>query len=456
MNTTESELKNLSMKQRFLLLPRDQQQKFINETPEPELEALLNSWQWEARPKQLAPKGDWHCWLILAGRSWGKTRTASEFIVNEVKQGRATQVALIGRTSSDVHDVMLNNPRSGIIKVAELRGLQIAKYNRTKGHITFTNGATISSYFATEPDKLRGPEHDLGWLDELATFPETTASKEYGSAYDNFLMGLRLGDNPRYIATTTPRGTKFLRDLVDKPTTHVTSGPSFENTSLPQAFIDDMLATYDGTRRGRQELYAEILTDVEGALWNGDSFKYVDQSSVPTFDRIVIACDPSTTTNQGSDFTAIAVAGATEKEGKQQFYLLHTEALKVSPNEWATRINHLFNQFGADLVVVETNQGGDMVESTLRQVNQNLPIKRIHAKRGKALRAEPVSLLYERGQVWHVGTHDEAEDQMTQFPSKSLPNDDLVDAVVYSLTELSHLEPIEEETPFMTFRRPKF
>src|SRR5690606_5556177 len=258
----------LSQKQMFMALPRHKQQAFIDALTDEEAEALINSWEWEARPQQLEPEGDWFCWLILAGRGFGKTRTASEWIVSQIKQGKMKRVALIGRTAADVRDIMIEGV-SGILAIAELRGIK-AYYEPSKRRVTFENGAVCIAYSAEEPKLLRGPEHDGGWLDEAASFPPPKSGDD-NDAYGNFIMGLRLGEKPRFIVTTTPRPTKLIKQLVADDSTHVTRGSTYDNKdNLAGSFLAEIERRYEGTRIGQQELHGVILEDVEGALWDYD------------------------------------------------------------------------------------------------------------------------------------------------------------------------------------------
>ncbi len=443
----------LSMKQRFLLLPRHKQQAFIDRLTDEEAESLLASWEWEARPQQIEPDGDWFCWLILAGRGFGKTRTASEWIVGQIKQGTMRRVALIGRTAADVRDIQIEGV-SGILAIAEKRGIK-AYYEPSKRRITFENGAIAIAYSAEEPKLLRGPEHDGGWLDEAASFPPP--KNDDNDAYANFIMGLRLGERPRFIVTTTPRPTKLIKQLVADPSTHVTRGSTYDNReNLAPSFLAEIERRYEGTRIGQQELHGVILDDLDGALWTYDLIHQhrivIAQGQAwhdvtPQLQRIVVAVDPAVSANATSDYTAICVAGLGYDD---EVYILHARQMKASPHEWASEALRVFALYNADRIGVEKNNGGDLVEHTIRSIDRSAPIKTIHARRGKATRAEPVVALYEQGRVHHVGVHEDLEAQMVEFPVAT-EHDDLVDAMVYAVTELSGLHA-HAASPLISFR----
>lgn len=423
---------SLSLKERLGLLPPEQREQKIRRLAPDKAQALFHSWKWTARPEQIAPKGTWKHWLILSGRGWGKTRTAAEFVVEEILKGNATRIAFIGRTAADVRDVMVEGA-SGIVRVAELRGLK-AKYEPSKRRITFiANGkviATATTYSAEEPNLLRGPEHDFYWCDELASWQMANGKAQ--EAWDNLQMGLRIGKHPRGIVTTTPRPVPLVRTLKADRKTATTIGSTFDNVAnLSASFIEEIRSKYEGTRVGRQELYGEILEDFEGALWTYDLIDKHRVETAPDLERIVVAIDPAVSVGENSDFTAITVAGISQGE----FFVLHSEAARWTPNQWASRALDLFDQYEADKIIAERNNGGQMVEHTIRTIRRTAPIKTIHASRGKTVRAEPVAALYEQGKVKHVGFHQQLEDQLITFPVAN-DHDDLVDSMVYAVTEL--------------------
>jgi len=378
------------------------------------------------RPKQTTPAGDWRKWLILAGRGFGKTRTGAEFIREQVVSGNAKFIALVGATAADVRDTMIEG-QSGILSVFPPG--QRPQYEPSKRRVTFHNGAIATAYSADEPDRLRGPNHDTAWADELAAW-------RYADAWDQLTLGLRIGTHPRVVVTTTPRPVPVIKQLVetDDGSVIVTRGSTFENISnLAPSFVSEMMRRYEGTTLGRQELHAEILDDVEGALWNRTMLDTLRVHKPPTMKRIVVAIDPAASNNSTSNETGIVVAGiSTDGIG----YVLDDKTLKGSPNDWGVAALAAFNQYQADRIVAEANQGGDMVAHTLRTVDRNAPIKLVRASRGKRTRAEPIAALYEQGRIHHVGFLTQLEDQMCGWVPDITASPDRVDALVWALTEL--------------------
>jgi phage terminase large subunit-like protein len=387
--------------------------------------------QWQkiqARPSQLPPETPWQTWLILSGRGWGKTRTGSEWLAYQAITNPKTRWAIVAKTYADVRDTCAEGV-SGIVSVLN-RYQAIKTYNRSIGEITLTNGSKIKLFSAEEPDRLRGPQHHGAWLDELAAW-------EKPDAYDQLQFGLRLGDTPQVVITTTPRPTKIIKDLISRETTYVTRGSTFENSdNLSQSALVEMQNRYSGTRLGRQELFGEILDDNPGALWNRAQ---IESSRVtqepPSFTRVVIGIDPAVTSGEDSDFTGIITAGMT---GDGHYYILADDTLKASPDAWARKAINAFELHKADRIIAETNNGGDLVVHLLQQVNPNVPVKKVTATRGKAVRAEPIASLYEQGRVHHVGYFADLETEMCEWePGVSLKSPDRMDALVWALTELS-------------------
>lgn len=385
--------------------------------------AVLYDWTVWARPAQLAPPGDWRVWLILAGRGFGKTRSGAEWVRQQIEAGAASRIALVGATAADVRDTMIEG-ESGLLRAfpPEHR----PRYEPSKRRVTFHNGAIATTYSADEPDRLRGPNHDLAWADEVAAW-------RYPESWDQLMFGLRIGDLPRCVATTTPRPTRLIRTLVDRADTTVTRGSTYDNAvNLSPAFLDEMRNRYEGTRLGRQELEAELLLDADGALWNRDMLDASRTTDIPTLTRIVVAIDPATTANTESDETGIVVAGI---DSNGHGYLLEDRSMRGSPSEWASQAVTAFHVHKADRIVAEANQGGDMITHTLRTVDSNVPVKLVHASRGKRTRAEPVAALYEQGRVHHAGLFPDLEDQLCTWTSEAASPDRL-DALVWALTEL--------------------
>jgi phage terminase large subunit-like protein len=388
-------------------------------------------WLGWRRREQMPPHGDWRTWLILAGRGWGKTRTGAEWVIDRIEDG-AERIALIGPTAADARDVMVEG-ESGILAIAP-RDLE-ANYEPSKRRITFASGAIATTFSADEPDRLRGPQHDYAWADELAAW-------RYPDAWDQLQFGLRLGTDPRCIVTTTPRPTKEIRALVAAETTVVTKGSTFDNAdNLAPAFLERILAKYEGTRLGRQELYAEILDDVPGALWTRAmleaAFTGYDANPAGDMQRVVVAVDPAVTSGEDSDETGIIVAGRTGTLG----YVLADYTCRKTPDGWARAAVAAYHDHKADRIVAEANQGGDLVKTVLRTVDPSVPVKLVRATRGKRVRAEPVAALYEQGRVFHRSVWPELEDQLVTWTPDSPTSPDRLDALVWALTDLDLARP---------------
>ena len=388
-------------------------------------EAMFD-WSVWRRPKQATPGGDWRVWLILAGRGFGKTRTGAEFVREQVNAGRCRRVALVGATAADVRDTMIEG-ESGLLAVFPPG--QRPRYEPSKRRVTFHNGATASAFSADEPDRLRGPNHDLAWADELAAW-------RYSDAWDQLMLGLRLGDHPRVVVTTTPRPTDLIRRLArsEDGTVHVTTGSTYENSAnLAPDFIAEMRRRYEGTRLGRQELEAQILDDVEGALWDRAVIDETRVTDTPPLRRIVVAIDPAVTSGEKSDETGIVVAGVgTNGEA----YILDDRTMRASPNDWAAASVAAYHRHKADMIVAEANQGGDLVENVLKAVDPRVPVHLVRASRGKRTRAEPVATLYEQRRAHHVGFFPELEDQLCSWVPDIGSSPDRLDALVWALTDL--------------------
>lgn len=400
---------------------------------EAEAEALLWDWRAWARPNQLAPEGDWMTWLVLAGRGFGKTRCGAEWIREEVTAKRASRIALIAETQKDLEEVMVFG-ESGINSVFPPH--QRPRITKKPVRVEFHTGAVAFGYNATEPDQLRGPQFDCAWGDELAKW------RYARETWDQLQFGLRLGKRPRQIVTTTPRPIPILKEILAADTTVVTRGVTTDNrANLAASFIKSITEKYAGTRLGRQELSAEILDDVPDALWTRAALdrdrRKPDQ--VPSLRRVVIAVDPAAKKNdipEDGAATGIVVAGVGD-DGRG--YVLDDATCRESPMGWARKAIACFDRYEGDCIVGEINNGGDMVESTIRAVRTTVPFKEVTASRGKWVRAEPIAALYEQGRISHVGTFAELEDEMVNFGPNGMVGDaspDRVDALVWALTEL--------------------
>jgi phage terminase large subunit-like protein len=396
----------------------------------PEAKAALNwTWRnWWARPDQLAPPGDWATWLILAGRGYGKTRSGAEWI-RERWKGGASRIAILAETAADARDVLVEG-QSGLLAISPKAERPL--YEPSKRRLTWPNGSVATLYNGTEPDQLRGPEHDTAWADELAKYASAQETM------DNLRMGLRLGAHPRLCVTTTPRPTAVIRALIADPTTAVTRGSTFDNAAnLPASFIGAVRERYEGTRLGRQELFAEVLDDVPGSLWTAAMFR--PAANPDTFARIVVAVDPSgasSASDEGADEIGIVVAGKTLAG---DFHVIEDASCRLSPAGWGRLAVDRYHRHKADRIVAESNFGGAMVESTIRTVDRNANVRLVTASRGKAVRAEPVAALYEQGRVTHGPGLAQLEDQMMHMTAGGYVGDgspDRVDALVWALSDL--------------------
>ncbi len=384
------------------------------------------------------PSGDWRILLLLAGRGWGKTRTGAQMTLDAVRKGYK-YITLIGRTVTDVRDVMITG-ESGILASATPQWMP--KYYPSKRPLIWPNGALARSYSADNPDQLRGPQSDFIWMEELAAWakPNREDPLEMPMAYSNAMFGMRLGTNPKCVITTTPKPTKLIKNLAKRgrenpKSVKVVGGSTYENfQNLAPAFIEEVITPFEGTRIGRQELEAELLEDVEGALWTMMMIESnrVMAEAVPEMQRIVIAIDPSGGHGANNDEQGI-VADGLGVDG--HYYLLADLSCKMRPEGWAGRAVVGYHDLSADRIVYEDNFGGEMVEATIKAIDENVPVKSVHASKGKSLRAEPISALYEKGLVHHVGFFPKLEEEQTMWtPGAKSPN--RLDAHVFAITEL--------------------
>lgn len=391
-------------------------------------------WGFWARDSQWPPEWAWLVWLLLAGRGMGKTRTGVEWVKMQVEAGVCKRVALVARTAADVRDVLIEG-ESGLLSVS--RPSFYPKYQPSMRRVTWPNGAIGTTYSADEPDLLRGPQHDGALCDELASW------RYLEETWNNLLLGLRLGFHPQVVVMTTPRPIKQLTTLLADPTIAVTRGSTYENLeNLAPPFRKQILEKYEGTRLGRQELHAEILEDVEGALWNRALIEGTRRpaASLPPMQRIVVGVDPAVTSGEHSDETGIVVVGK-GRDGRG--YVLADRSGRFTPDGWANRVVVAYDEFRADKIIGEANNGGDLVEKTIRTVSALVNYKKVHASRGKYKRAEPIAALYEQKRISHVGMFAELEDQMCVcVPEGSDQHDDRCDALVWALTEL-FLDPYD-------------
>ena len=398
------------------------------------IERLQRDWILWAREDQLAPAGDWTTWLVLGGRGAGKTRAGAEWVRsvalgNSYIETIAPRIALIGETLSDVRSVMVEG-LSGLLAVHA--GHERPKFEPSKRCITWANGAVAQIFSAEDPESLRGPQFTHAWCDELAKWSYADA------CWDMLQFGLRLGKRPHQVVTTTPRPIPLLKRLMEDATSAVTRATTDMNAAnLAPAFLETIVARYRGTRLGRQELDAEILEDRPDSLWPRALIEKCRKNTHPPLERIVVAVDPPVTSTRRSDACGIVVAGL-GPDGCA--YVIRDATLEqATPLEWARAVAVAYHKIGADRVVAEVNQGGEMVAAMIAQVDENIPVRMVRATRGKWLRAEPVAALYEQSRVAHVGAFPELEDQMADFGRDGLSGNtspDRVDALVWALSEL--------------------
>lgn len=393
-----------------------------------ELHSLAYDWQMWARPGQLPPPLPWTVWLILAGRGFGKTRTGAELVREWIRQG-FNYVNFIAATADDLRDVLVEG-ESGILAICPKN--ERPTYRVSKRRLEWPNGATSLLFTAQEPDRLRGKQHQKLWADELAAWQYDQDS------WDQAQFGLRLGANPQAVVTTTPRPTKLIRTLMADSNTVTTRGTTYANRSnLASAFYSAVIKKYEGTRLGRQELLAEVLDDNPGALFKLSDIEGARVAKLPPLTRIIVAMDPATTSNEDSDEWGIVAAGQDGRD-PAHFYLIADESGIYTPDEAAKVGVRLYHRLNADRLVGEANNGGDMIEALIRHQDANIAYRKVTASRGKVIRAEPVSALYEQHRVHHHGMFAALEDQLTQWnPQTDEDSPDRLDATVWAMTELA-------------------
>lgn len=400
-----------------------------------EVEALATSWSVTARDDQLPPETDWATWLVLGGRGAGKTRTGAEWVrgmalgiepYSDVPVGR---IALVGETQGQVRDVMVEGV-SGLLAIHHR--LERPVWSPSRRRLQWGNGAVAQAFSAEDPDGLRGPQFAAAWSDELAKWPNLQ------ECWDMLQLGLRLGDRPRQVATTTPRPLPLLKRLLSEPQVAVSRAATAANSfNLAPGFLREMLRAYGGSRLGRQELAGEIVEESEDALWSRAMLEACRESERPPLARIVVAIDPPASSGRRADACGLVVAGV---DGDGIGHVLEDGSLAaVRPHEWAQAAIALYRRHEADALLVEVNQGGEMAEAVLREVDPSVPVTSVRATRGKYLRAEPVAALYAQGRVRHAGAFPKLEDEMTDFGPAGLSSGrspDRLDALVWALTHL--------------------
>ena len=405
-------------------IPKERIAQVLPTMSDDDIRALMFDWDgiW-ARDKQQLPPGDWFTWLIRTGRGWGKTRVGAETI--RKWKDHNPIIHLVARTAADIRDTMVEG-ESGILAISP--PWDKPTYEPSKRRLTWKNGSKAVLFSADEPDQLRGPQCHKAWADELASWrkPET---------WDMLVLGTRLGTHPQIVVTTTPRPTKIIRMLAEEVDTIQTAGSTYENkANIADKFIQKIKEKYEGTRLGSQEIHGNILEDVQGALW---TYRLIEEGRIkraPELKRIVVAIDPAVTSEKDADDTGMVVAGM-DYEGNG--YVLDDQTGTYTPTEWAQLAINLFNKWKADRIIGEANNGGDLIETVIRNLDRNIPYSKVWAARGKVARAEPIAALYEQGRVHHVGILPELETEMTTWAGmtgEKSPN--RIDALVWALSEL--------------------
>jgi len=422
--------------------------------------AVKRPWAEIARPGQLAPPGSWTVWCILAGRGWGKSRTAAEFVADRARRYPGARIELIGKTFADVRDTMLEG-ESGLLACFSRNEFpndsEDNGYNRSRLRVQLKNGSIFQSFSAEKPWRLRGPQGNFAWADEAAFWQDAHKGVTADTTWSNLMITLRLPKKrewdedyrPQVVIATTPRPVALLRTsdpdpsrmgILQRPITIITRGRTMDNIeNLSKEYKENVIDPLLGTRLGRQELEAEILDDVPGALWKRDwidETRVTDPSLVPDLIRVVVAVDPAVSDGETSAQTGIVVAGAA-RNGRG--YVLGDFTLRSTPMEAMKKAVAVYHEFEADRVIAETNQGGDFIGTLLKTIDPNIPYQTVRATRGKALRAEPVSSLYEQRRISHCGSFPYLEDQMCGWTPGEGESPDRVDALTYAITALKDL-----------------
>jgi len=425
---------------------------FLDSLSDHTLAALPWLFEFWAQPHQLPPAGEWRTWVAMGGRGAGKTRAGAEWVRAQLEgprpldRGAARRVALVGETYDQVREVMIFG-ESGLMACAPPD--RKPRWEATRRRLVWPNGAVAQAFSANDAQALRGPQFDAAWADELAKWPDAQET------WDMLQFALRLGAAPRAIVTTTPRNQPTLKAILASPSTVSTHAPTEANRAyLAPSFLAEIRARYRGTRNERQELDGELLDDAEGTLWPAPLIEAARSHTRPELDRVVVAVDPAVSGKAGSDLCGIVVAGAVTQGPPQDWRAVVLEDASIaasSPTAWAQAVLAAAARHGADRVVAEVNQGGDLVASVLRGIDPLVPFHPVHARHGKGLRAEPVAALYEQGRVAHLGRLDALEDQMALMTAQGFTgrgSPDRVDALVWALHALIL-------TPAARFTRPQ-
>lgn len=407
--------------------PAKKQRRWFRDLSPEEAHALEYAWDFWARPKQLSPRERYLVWLVMAGRGFGKTRIGTQETVHRAETGRVGggRIALIGRTLDEAEGIMVSG-ESGILTYAP--PWSRPKWVSSKRELRWNNGVIARVFGAHEPDSFRGFQSGFFWADEAASW-------KYPESFTQLLMGLRLGRAPQGVVTTTPKPKQLLRDLLGRASTILTKGTTYENlANLAETFAEEVLSIFEGTRMGRQELRGELLEDVEGSLWKRAQLEELRVLKAPKLRRVVVGVDPAAMSKVRSNNTGIVGAGIGDDRA---YYVLADATVNAKPHVWATAAITLYHALDADAIVAEVNQGGEMVESTIKTIDPTVCVRMVHATRNKRTRAEPVSSLYEQKRVRHVGTFTHLEDEMCGWdPMAEGDSPDRVDGLVWAITDL--------------------
>lgn len=423
----------LSLAEQLALLEPEERLEVIRSFPDDQIMHLLYDWSVWARPDQKLPPGNWFVWALISGRGAGKTRTGAETIKEWVggPDDPPIRIALVAQSAPDARDVMIEGD-SGILNISPPWNRPF--YSPSKRRLTWPNGSVAIAFSGDKPDQLRGPQFHKAWVDEIAKFQYPQ------DVWDNLELGLRLGDKPQAIVTTTPRPIPVIRDMLQDPAVHITRVSTYANISnLAANYIRRVVKKYEGTRLGRQELHADVLTDIPGALWWLDLIAENRVLQLPEMRRIVIGLDPSASTSEETeepDEAGLVVCG---KGVDLKGYMIRDESRVYTPDQWARAAIGLYHQYKASRIVAEKNQGGEMVRTVIHQIDRNVRVKLISSVKSKPERASPIAALMEQGKIKHLGQFAELEDQMcatTQEDYEGPGSPDRMDAYVHALTDL--------------------
>lgn len=416
----------------FVTLPYLERQKILDGMSDSEYVSLRYDWNFWARPDQIQPPEleaeDFFIWMVQAGRGWGKTRVLAEWVIDKVQNHGYRYVSLVGAAADEVRNVMIEG-ESGLIECSP--PWFFPDYEPSKKRLTWPNGAIANIFYGSEPDKSRGAQSDLVWMDEIAKwkYPEDT--------FDNVLFGTRLGSNPLVGVSSTPRPTKFIKELVARDDIIVTRGSTYDNVlNLAKPFISQIIKKYKGTRLGLQEIWAKILDDNPNALWKRGWIDRDRVTSFPKCRKIVIGMDPQGSADVEGSETGIIVAGVAKVDREDHYYIFDDLTISGRPNAWAKQAISGYYKYAANFLIPEKNNGGDMVKETIRNADKKVPVREVWASRGKYTRAEPISLLAEQGYIHHVGNFPYLEDELCEWePGDESPN--RLDAYVWAVAYLS-------------------